>query len=119
MVEDNEINQDIAKEILEDYGFIVEVANHGGEAVEKARHGCYKLILMDVQMPVMDGFEATRIIRQLPECKSVPILAMTANVYEKDRINCKEAGMDDFIAKPFDPEELYNTILRWLSIEGN
>ena len=119
LVEDNEINQDIAKEILEDYGFIVEVANHGGEAVEKARHGRYNLILMDIQMPVMDGFEATRNIRKLPEFQSVPILAMTANVYEKDRINCKEAGMDDFIGKPFDPQELYNTILRWLSMKGH
>ncbi len=117
LVEDNEINQEVAKEILEDYGFIVDVANHGGEAVEKARHGRYNLILMDVQMPIMDGFEATRIIKKLPEYQSVPILAMTANVYEKDRINCKEAGMDDFIGKPFDPKELYNTILRWLSTE--
>ncbi len=119
LVEDNEINQDIAKEILEDYGFIVEVANHGGEAVEKASLGRYNLILMDVQMPVMDGFEATRIIRKLPEFQTVPILAMTANVYEKDRINCKEAGMNDFIGKPFDPKKLYNTILRWLSMEEN
>lgn len=114
LVEDNEINQEVAQEILEDYGFLVDVANHGGEAVEKARHGCYNLILMDLQMPVMDGLEATRIIRQLPEYQSVPILAMTANVYEKDRINCKQAGMDDFTGKPFDPKELYNTILRWL-----
>ena len=119
LVEDNEINQEVAKEILEDYGFIVDVANHGGEAVEKARHGRYNLILMDVQMPIMDGFEATRIIKKLPEYQSVPILAMTANVYEQDRINCKVAGMDDFIGKPFDPTELYNTILHWLSTKKN
>ena len=119
LVEDNEINQEVAKEILEDYGFFVDVANHGGEAVEKAQHGRYNLILMDVQMPVMDGFEATRIIKKLPEYQSVPILAMTANVYEQDRINCKVAGMDDFIGKPFDPTELYNTILHWLSTKKN
>ena len=76
--------------------------------------GRYELILMDIQMPELDGIEATRLIRQLPKCRKTPILAMTANVMVEDRARCLKNGMNDFIPKPVDPEQLYSTLLRWL-----
>ncbi len=115
LVEDECINRELALELLGDVGLYVEVARDGVEALELAGSRLYDLILMDMQMPRMDGLEATRCIRQLPEGGAIPIVAMTANAFAEDKARCKEAGMDDFIAKPFDPEVLFAIVLKWLA----
>ncbi|MBF0474296.1 MAG: PAS domain S-box protein [Deltaproteobacteria bacterium] len=112
LVEDNQINQLIAKALLIKAGHCVDIANNGAEAVEKFAEGDYDLILMDVQMPVMDGFKATRIIRQKEELsgKHIPIIAMTAYAMKGDRERCLNSGMDEYLTKPISPEKLYDII---------
>ncbi|MBI5331360.1 MAG: response regulator [Betaproteobacteria bacterium] len=113
VVEDNPINQEVARDLLLQADFIVTTANDGAEAVERARESCFDLILMDMQMPVMDGLEATRAIRRIPACSATPILAMTANAFEEDRAACLQAGMNDHVAKPVNPDALFDAIRRW------
>jgi len=116
LVEDNPLNQEVASELLRAAGLSVELAGDGAEALAKVRdgQGAYDLVLMDVQMPVMDGLSATRAIRALPEMDALPILAMTANAMPGDRERCLEAGMNDHLAKPIDPDTLFALLERWL-----
>ncbi len=114
LAEDDDINRLVAEEILLETGIPVDFAQDGREALQMAEARVYDLILMDVHMPAMDGLAATRAIRRLPAYAGVPILAMTASAFDDDRLACREAGMDDHVAKPVNPDTLYSVLLRWL-----
>ena len=113
LVEDNKINQVVATKMLQEKGLHVDVAPNGLRAVEMVRQRDYALVLMDIQMPEMDGIQATQAIRSDAKYKSLPIVALTANAMEDDRRQCLEAGMNDHLAKPIDPELLYQAIIKW------
>jgi len=114
LAEDDLVNQEVATVLLGNAGICVDVAEDGAHAVAMAQQGGYALILMDMQMPVMDGLQSSRAIRALPGLQSVPIIAMTANAYSEDRAACLAAGMNDHIAKPVEPQVLYEMLMRWL-----
>ena len=114
VAEDNEVNSQITVFLLKSAGLVAETAVDGRVAVAMAKANAYDLVLMDVQMPHMDGLEATRVIRTLPGWATRPIVAMTANAFAEDRRACRESGMNDFLSKPTRPETLYATLLRVL-----
>ena len=114
LVEDNEINQQIALELLAMAQIEVDTAWNGQEAVDKIKQHNYDAVLMDVQMPVMDGYTATKLIRQMPGYQSLAIIAMTANAMEGDREKCIEVGMNDHIPKPIDPKQVFKTLDVWI-----
>jgi CheY-like chemotaxis protein len=115
VADDNSFNQQIARELLEEAGITVSMADHGAEVLQLLEQERPDCILMDVQMPTMDGLAATRYLRNRPDCTDLPVIAMTANAMDEDRLQCSSAGMNDFLPKPFVPEVLYATLLRWLS----
>jgi PAS domain S-box-containing protein len=118
LAEDNKINQQVASELLIAAGFVVELADNGSEAVDKVKFSGvptkYDLVLMDLQMPVMDGYTATERIRSIPDYKDLPILAMTADAMAGVREKCEIVGMNDFISKPIDTNELFDALLKWI-----
>jgi PAS domain S-box-containing protein len=117
LVEDNDINQMVATELLQDAGFVVDVAENGQAALDCVERGRYDLVLMDMQMPVMDGVTATRELRRRPGHGQLPVVAMTANAMTQDRQRCLDAGMNDFLSKPIEPDQVWAVLLRWLSPE--
>jgi CheY-like chemotaxis protein len=114
LAEDNEINQQVAQEMLERAGLVVGIANNGEEAVQRVKVETYDAVLMDIQMPVMGGFEATQEIRKDSRFKDLPIIAMTAHAMAGDREKSLAAGMNDHVTKPIDPDELFSALVRWI-----
>ncbi|MDO8311762.1 MAG: response regulator [Sideroxyarcus sp.] len=114
LVEDNDLNQEVATELLRDAGFVIDLAENGQIALDKVRAAEYDIVLMDMQMPVMDGVTATREIRKEPRFRDLPVVAMTANAMQADRDRCIAAGMNDYIAKPIEPEDLWKALLKWI-----
>jgi PAS domain S-box-containing protein len=114
LAEDEPINREIALALLNDAGLVTDFAEDGEQALAKVSSNNYDLILMDMQMPCMDGLTATQAIRRLPGRESLPIIAMTANAFAEDRANCLAAGMNDFTSKPIDPDTLFAMLLKWL-----
>ena len=114
LVDDEPINLEVARILLEESGLGIDTAEDGLAAIELARHTAYAVILMDMQMPRLDGLAATRQIRALPAHRTTPILAMTANAFAEDKARCFDAGMDDFLVKPFNPDQLFSTLHHWL-----
>jgi len=116
LAEDDSVNQLVASHVLERLGFDVDVVDNGADAVERAREGRYALVLMDLHMPVMDGLEATRRIRALRNRRALPIIAMTASVFEEDRRHCLDAGMDGHLSKPIQAEQLQAMLMQCLAL---
>jgi len=114
LVDDNDLNQQVGSELLTGAGMVVEVANNGQIALDMLARAPYDVVLMDMQMPVMDGLTATRLLRGNPQWAELPVLAMTANAMARDRDRCLEAGMNGHLAKPIDPNELFASLLRWV-----
>ena len=117
LVEDNPINMQVARELLERVGILVEEANHGGKALRMLQTSHYDAVLMDLQMPEVDGFTATRLIRSDKRFQSLPIIAMTAHAMEEDKQKCLAAGMNGHIGKPFDLKELYSILTKWIDVQ--
>ncbi len=122
LTEDNEINQQVAVELLEDAGFAVDIANNGKEAVDLVKGSVssnnYDLVLMDLQMPEMDGYTASKEIREIETQKEIPIVAMTADAMAGIKEKCLESGMQDFVTKPIDPDELFGVLVKWIKLSG-
>ena len=114
VVEDNRINQQVLRDLLEICAAEVAVAANGAEAVRMATEGDFSLILMDMQMPDMDGFQATRMLRRIPRLQELPIIAITAMALAGDRERCLDAGMNDYLSKPIVPEHFYRVVGRWI-----
>jgi len=114
LAEDNEINQQVATQILAEARIEVDIANNGAEAADAVKKKDYDILIMDIQMPVMDGYQATNVIRQDEAFKDLPIIAMTANAMEGDREKCIEAGMSDYVSKPINPTKLFHTLKLWV-----
>ena len=117
LVEDNEINQELAGELLRQVGISPRIANHGGEALEilQAANADYELVLMDIQMPVLDGYQTTRRLRENPAFANLPIIALTAHAMSGEKARCEQAGMNDYLCKPVDPQALYGLLMRYLA----
>ncbi len=118
MAEDNPINQKVGKLILQRAGFVIDLVEDGSEALAAQRAEPYDLILMDCQMPIMDGFEASRQIRQLDGPQPV-IVAVTANALVGERERCLKAGMNDYLSKPFQAEQLIGVVKKWIATRGS
>ena len=119
LVEDNIINQELASELLSRAGIVVSLAEDGKQALDAVQRERFDAVLMDCQMPVMDGYAATRALRQRPESKDLPVIAMTANAMAGDREKAIEAGMNDHIAKPIRVDELFRTLSRWVKLTAH
>jgi CheY-like chemotaxis protein len=114
LVEDNAINREIAEALLEGEGVTLSVACNGQEALDLLEHERYDGVLMDCEMPVLDGYEATRRLRRRPDCQALPVIAMTASALEGDREKALAAGMNDHIVKPIDVDDMLATLARWV-----
>ncbi|MFN3078104.1 MAG: response regulator, partial [Alphaproteobacteria bacterium] len=116
LVEDNRINQQVAEALLSQAGLHVSMAMNGREALFKVQQERYDAILMDIQMPEMDGYAATRAMRAIPELAGLPIIAMTANAMAEESEKCLEAGMNAHLAKPIEPDRLFRVLLQWIPV---
>ncbi len=113
LVEDNRINQQVAEAILQEAGILVEMADNGEEAIDAVNREKYDVVLMDIQMPVMDGYEATRRIREDERFAALPIIAMTANAMKGDKEKCLDAGMNDYVSKPIETAQFFSVLKKW------
>ena len=114
VVDDEPINRQVVSYILEEVGLEVDMAEDGKDALTKIQQAYYDIVLMDMQMPELDGLHATRELRTRLGLENLVIIAMTANAFDDDRVRCTAAGMNDFIAKPFKPESLFEKLVQWL-----
>jgi CheY-like chemotaxis protein len=115
LVEDNLFNQQVMREMLTEVGLLVDLAENGQLALDQLARSSYEIVLMDLQMPVMDGLTASELLRGNPANKALPVIALTANVDQSDKDRCRQAGMNDHLSKPVVPEQLYETLLRWVA----